>query len=81
MQVEFLEARAKRLALLEEKRSKKVHFLDDPHAGKKAKRSQRANIFAEWILKTFGVLGVILDVAGGKGELSREVLLLGLSFF
>lgn len=71
---EFLQARRERLAALERARSLKVHDAEDPHAGAKARRSQRAQLFAAWILRTFGRQGCVLDVAGGKGELSRELL-------
>ncbi|KAI8331103.1 hypothetical protein BD560DRAFT_457048 [Blakeslea trispora] len=45
---------------------------NDPHDDKKP-HSVRAIVFAEWIHSTFGDLihkGIVLDVAGGKGELA-----------
>lgn len=51
--------------------------MHDPYSGKKLKRSQRAEVFAAWLLAKFGAQNCILDVAGGKGELARQMLLLG----
>ncbi|KAI8342890.1 hypothetical protein EDC96DRAFT_449604 [Choanephora cucurbitarum] len=48
------------------------HDPNDPHKDKKP-HSVRAIVFADWIQKTFGNLigqGIVLDVAGGKGELA-----------
>ena len=54
--------------------------LGDPHAAdSKAAASHRAAIFAEWLIDTYGV-GLlsegtgVLDVAGGRGDVSFELL-------
>ncbi len=74
---QFVEARNARLEKLDLKRAVKVHDPADPFAGHKQKRSARAVVFAKWVLEKYGKVACILDVAGGKGELSRELLKIG----
>jgi len=42
-------------------------------------KQERHRVFARWIVETFGVDHVVLDVAGGKGHLSQCLLELGVS--
>ncbi|KAF9581408.1 hypothetical protein BGW38_001590, partial [Lunasporangiospora selenospora] len=57
-------------------RKDRSRYEDDPHASSsKVPHSQRAFIFCQWLVKTFGVEYLnsgsgVLDIAGGKGEIS-----------
>lgn len=52
---------------------------DDPHAaGDKKRSSQRARIFASWLVQTYGAERLragsgVLDVAGGRGDVAFEL--------
>lgn len=54
-----------------------THNPEDPHTSKKS-HAQRAMVFAQWIQQTYGNIlqkddgrgGGVLDIAGGKGEVS-----------
>ena len=59
----------------------------EAHSGGEARRQERAAVFVEWLLRTFGhVIGdgtcegaesVVLDVAGGRGEVCFHLSLAG----
>ncbi|KAI8976188.1 hypothetical protein BDB01DRAFT_853240 [Pilobolus umbonatus] len=68
---EFIKAREEWVAERLKNRLMITHDPDDPHTSKKP-HALRALIFADWIKKTFAELTteVVLDIAGGKGELA-----------
>jgi len=60
--------------------SKRIEEIDACHGDHKAK-GLRAKIFAAWIIETFGLEHLskhgVLDIAGGKGQLSVELAVMG----
>jgi hypothetical protein len=75
----FLREAKQMLEVQSFKRANKVFDALDPHAGKKARKSQRARLFAEWLIASFGRGRVVLDIAGGTGALARTLISSGLA--
>eukprot|EP00892_Ulva_mutabilis_P010120 jgi/Ulvmu1/7480/UM037_0023.1 len=66
------------LSARKQEKQARSHMLGDPHAFDSLKKSQRAAELAKWIVQTYGREWLnggsgVLDVAGGRGELSFEL--------
>lgn len=76
----FLKARLERRVGAMQTQSAAVGDSIEPHG--KQKKKFRARIFAEWLVDTFGKEtlcrgGGVLDIAGGKGEVTQHLISLG----
>jgi len=74
---DLCEARKRYFSEKQQRRAQNAHQ-EDPHGVKEKKgHAQRAAVFAEWLCSTYGLedlqQGGVLDVAGGRGELSFEL--------
>ena len=67
----------KRLEFVKEKKERQLLVHENSLNIEVASSSQRARIFSEWIVEVFGLenlmSGTVLDIAGGRGDLSFEL--------
>ena len=67
----------KRLQFVKEKKQRQLLEHENSFNLEVANSSQRARIFSEWIVELFGLeylmSGKVLDIAGGRGDLSFEL--------
>ena len=67
----------KRLEFVKEKKQRQLLVHENSFNIEVANSSQRARIFSEWIVDVFGLenlmSGIVLDIAGGRGDLSFEL--------
>ena len=67
----------KRLEFVKEKKQRQILVHENSFDIEVASSSQRARIFSEWIVEVFGLenlrSGKVLDIAGGRGDLSFEL--------
>ena len=67
----------RRLRYVRDKKQRQLLVHENSCDQSSVSSSQRARVFAEWILETYGhdqlQSGVVLDIAGGRGDLSFEL--------
>ena len=67
----------KRQQFVKQKKERQILEHENSFNIEVASSSQRARIFAEWIVDVFGLQylssGQVLDIAGGRGDLSFEL--------
>lgn len=73
---EFSEAARALLVAQQAKQSATVYDADDPHGGRKLRKSKREGVFADWLVNRFalGRGSAVLDVAGGAGRLAKALV-------
>lgn len=73
---EFRRANQERLRAMFEARRDKVFDAGDPWAGKKQGKRSKSQVYADWLVKRYGLgrESVVLDVAGGNGKLAQKLL-------
>jgi len=66
-----------RFNFVSDKKRKKLLVHEDNYVGEVVGNSQRASVFSKWIVEKFSLeylkSGVILDIGGGRGDLSFEL--------
>jgi len=67
----------KRAELVQKKKEKQLLVHEGNFDGEVVSHSQRASVFCKWIVNTYGLDwlkgGIILDIAGGRGDLAFEL--------